>query len=76
MKLTVLQKVGEHLAQGIPLSEEQARLLIREEPEVALFLLLEYSQLLHHFRQQKSGQPSLSTPSGMIPVYWRDASSH
>ena len=33
MEPTALQKAGELLAQGIPLSEGQARLLIREEPE-------------------------------------------
>jgi len=47
-----------------PLNEDEIRRLVQDEPELAVLLILEQDRRL---REKES--PSLSTPSGMIPVY-------
>ena len=52
------------------LSEAQARQLSEQSPETVVLALLAASRRIAELHGQRNGQdPSLSTPSGMVPVY-------
>ena len=52
------------------LTEAQARRLGKESPEVLALALFAASKRIAELQTQRQGQqPSLSTPSGMVPVY-------
>ena len=67
------QRILQEVLEGIrELTEEAIRALVQEDPEAAVFLILEETLRLKKFLASQQNK-KITTPSGMVPPYEKSA---